>query len=343
MAKSMPLPQARPSSAVSIQSVAPYVLWSLLVAGLGELFLYRMFSRVGVHIPKQGVVLDAYDGLVRLGSFAFNVSSVMVFLALGLLAYAAIQRWSGRSALLAATPALIVAFGALSFLLTFVDEGDSLKLTYGSLSVGIMLLLAAHAWMDGRSEMPRKVIVTLVVLAYVAAQYYILANQAYRVLGLTTVPPGTTRALELAELLVVVNAFAVFWAWSGIRRGLHWRPSRLQVGVALFLIVAFVGAYRGEDSSTAAILSLWTLGLTLYLPLPIYALALGLYGVTLVTCLSEARREPALGWNAIALGLLPVAGLTLEMTYLHLVALVALLLLVQAPEKTVEARSAIRI
>jgi hypothetical protein len=335
MAKSVPLPQARPVAA-SLQEIAPYVLWPLLIAGLGELFLYRMLSRVGVHIPKEGVVLDAYDGLIRLGSFAFNVSSVMVFLALGLLAYAAIQRWSNRSALLAAAPALIVAFGTLSFLLTFVEEGNSLKFTYGTLSVGIMMLLAAIAWTDDRNDTPRKVIVTLIVLAYMASQYYVLANQAYSALGLTTTPSGTTRALELAELLVVVNALVVFWAWSGVRRGLQWRPSRLQVGAALLLTLAFVGAYRGEDSSAAAILSLWTLGLTLYLPLPIYVLALGLYGATMVACLSEARRDPGRGWDVIALGLLPVAGLTLEMTYVHLVALVALLLLVQAPRRASE-------
>lgn len=76
------------SAALTVESLAPYALWTLLAAGLGELFLYRMLSRVGVHIPKDGLVLDVYSSLVRAGSFAFNVSSVAVFLALGLLAYA---------------------------------------------------------------------------------------------------------------------------------------------------------------------------------------------------------------------------------------------------------------
>ncbi len=264
MQKSAAAP-APTSATLSLQSLAPYVLWTLLVAGLGELFLYRMLSRVGPHIPKEGLVLRAYDALVRLGSFAFNVSSVMVFLALVLLAYVAARRWSGRRALLSATPAFIAGFGALSLLLTFIDEDDSLKFAYGSLSAGIMLALAAIVWTDGGSDAPRKAIVGLIVLAYLAAQYYTLANQAYGALGLTASPAGTARALELAELLVLINAFVVFWAWSGVRQGLHWRPSRLQAGTAGLLIVAVMGAYRGEDSSTAAILSLWTLGLTLYL------------------------------------------------------------------------------
>ena len=183
---------------------------------------------------------------------------------------------------------------------------------------------------EAQSDRPRRAIVGLIVLAYLASLYYTLANHAYRALGLAEAPPGTTRALEVAELLVVVNAFVVFWAWSGVRRGLKWRPSWLQAAAAALLIVAFSGAYRGEDSSAAAILSLWTMGLTLYLPLALYALALGLYGATIVALLGQARHDPGRAWDAVALGLLPVAGLTLDLTYQHLVALVALLLLARA-------------
>jgi hypothetical protein len=320
---------ARPASAaLTLESLAPYALWTLLAAGLGELFLYRMLSRIGVHIPKDGVVLDVYNALVRTGSFAFNVSSVAVFLALGLLAYVCARRWGGGQPLRAVTPALIGAFATVSLLLAFVDEGDSAKLAYGAFSAGLMTALAVIAWTDSRSDPGRKATVGLIVLAYLFAQYYALSNQAYRALDVTAAPPLTARSLEVAEFLVVATALLAFWRWSGVRGGLRWRPSPVQLGVAGLLVFAFLGAYRGEDSSTAAILSLWTVGLTLYLPLPVYALALGLYGAALVACLGRARRDPAFMRDAIALGLLPVAGLTLELTYQHMVALVALLLLV---------------
>jgi len=329
------------SAALTLESLAPYALWTLLAAGLGELFLYRMLSRIGVHIPKEGAALDVYNALVRTGSFAFNVSSVAVFLALGLLAYASARRWGSRQPLRAATPALIGAFGAISLLFAFVDEGESAKLAYGAFSAGLMIALAAIAWTDGRSDPLRKATVGMIVLAYLFAQYYTLSNQAYRALDLTAAPPATTRALEMAELLVVATALLAFWRWSGVRAGLSWRPSPVQLGVAGLLVFAFLGAYRGEDSSTAAILSLWTVGLTLYLPLPVYALALGLYAAALVACLGRARRDPAFLPDAIALGLLPVAGLTLDLTYQHLVALVALLLLVQPSLAPSDAQDAV--
>ncbi len=322
---------AAPAAGISVRSLAPYALGTLLAAGLGELFLYRMLSRVGVHIPKNGAVLDAYDALVEVGSFAFNVSSVMVFVALGLLAFAAAQRWSRRPAPLTATPALVAILGALSLLLAFVEEGESAKLAYGALSAGVMLLLALLAWTDRDADAGRRAVITLIVLAYGAAQYYTLANQAYRALGIAASPPGTARALEVAEAMVVANAFLVFWVWSGVRRGLLWRPSPAQGLAALLAVAVFIAAYRGEDGSTASILSLWTLGLTLYLPLPLYVVALALYGAAVVACLARARHEPAALWDTAALGLLPVAGLTLEMTYQHLVAVVALLLLLAAP------------
>ena len=318
-----------PASAVlTIQSVTPYVLWTLLIAGLGELLLFRTLSRVGVHIPKQGAVLDVYDALVQIGSFSFNVSSVMVFPALGIVAYAALRRAAGRDPLLATGAAIVAGLAAVSFLLAFVDEGPSARFAYGIVFVSALLAFCAHAWVRRRHEPLRALVVGLIALAYLAAQYYALANHAYRAFELTSAPAATTTTLEVAELLVLANAVAVFCLWSGVRRGLRWRPHWSQVAAAGLLVVLFLGSYGGgEDSSTTAILSLWTLGLTLYLPLPLYALALGLYGAAWVACFRRARLEPGAMKDAIALGLLPVAGLTLETSYQHLLALLALMLL----------------
>jgi len=166
------------------------------------------------------------------------------------------------------------------------------------------------------------------VAAYLGAQYQTLANQAFRALSINEAPPATTIALEVAEALVVANAFLIFWAWSGVRAGRRWRPSRLQLATAALLVLVFAGSYSGEGSATTAILSLWTLGLTLYLPLPLYALALALYGATFVACLNDRTKTN----EALALGLLAVAGLTLELTYQHLMVMVVLLLLSRVVE-----------
>lgn len=316
------------SFSFSATSLAPYILWPLLTAGLSELILFRTLSRVGVHIPKQGAVLNVYEVLVQAGSYAFNVSSMAVVVAVAMMAYGALRGEFGRRPLLAAVAPALAAFVGVSVLFAFVEEGPDAKLVYGLMSAVIMLALAGEAYADRRLAPLRSAVVVATVLAYLGAQYHVLAAEAYQVMGLTSSPPGTMPALEVAEALVLVNAFLIFWGWSGMRLRSEARPTLLQIGVAGLLVILFLGSYYGRsDSSTAAILSLWSLGLTLYLPVPLYALALGLYGATLAGCLVRARRGGNPPYDAVALGLLPVAGLTLELTYQHLVAVLVLSLL----------------
>ena len=326
----------------SVTSLAPYVLWPLLAAGLSELVLFRTLSRVGVHIPKQGAVLNVYEVLVQAGSYAFNVSSIAVVVAVAMMAYGALRGEFGRHPLLAAVAPALAAFVGVSVLFAFVQEGPAAKLVYGLMSAAIMLALAGEAYASRRSAPLRCAVVVVAVLAYLGAQYHVLAAQAYQVMGLTSDPPGSMPALEVAEALVLVNAFLIFWGWSGVRLRSEARPTLLQIGVAGLLVILFLGSYYGRpDSSTAAILSLWSLGLTLYLPVPLYALALGLYGATLARCLVQARRGEKPPYDAVALGLLPVAGLTLELTYQHLLAILVLsLLLVGHEEQSSEAHGA---
>ncbi|MBI1884720.1 MAG: hypothetical protein HYS09_00085 [Chloroflexi bacterium] len=321
MQKTLVIPARARPLAFSPQALLPYILWALLTAGLTELLLFRMLSRVGVHIPKEGAVQDGYNLLTGAGSYAFNVATVLAFAAVVLLAHSlAVSR--------ARVPAALVsALAALSLLFAFIEESAGARFAYGLVSAAVMVVLAADAWAGGRKDVPRRLIVTLVVAAYLASQYGTLANHAYRALGIGGSVPGSIGTLEASEALVVAVAFAMFWAWSGLREeGWRWRPPLLHIAAAAVVAVVFLGAYAGENSSTAAILSLWTLGLTLYLPLPLYVLALALYVLTFAACI----RNPLRTNEALALGLLPVAGLTLEMTYQHLLAVAAVLLLARA-------------
>jgi hypothetical protein len=310
----------------AIESAMPYVLWLLLVSGLSELILFRTLSRVGVHIPKTGWVLEAFNALVGVGSYAFNVASITVVVALLLLSYAAIRGRFGRHWLTAVTGLALLAFTSASVFLAFTGEDSATRLAYGLASVAIMLAVAGQALTDGDLPFSRRLIIGLIVLAYVLAQYRVLAVQAYDTLGRASGVPGGITLLQIAEALVVLNAGAVFLAWSGIRRrdwpgGTHWL-------IAGAVVLLFLGSLYGRpDSSTAAILSLWSLGLTLYLPIPMYALALGLYSVALSSRVAAALKNDRVLPDAIALGLLPVAGLTLDLSYQHLVAVLALALL----------------
>ena len=83
--------------------------------------------------------------------------------------------------------------------------------------------------------------------------------------------------------------------------------------VAVFVVAA--GSLA--PAATTSILALWTTGLSLFLPLPLYLLALGLYLLTAVACLRNGKDF----WVGAGLLLLLLAGYMPEATYDHLLVL----------------------
>ena len=83
---------------------------------------------------------------------------------------------------------------------------------------------------------------------------------------------------------------------------------------AIVLVVAISSL---SPASTTSILALWTSGMSLYLPLPVYLLSLGLYLLTVVAC----WRSGDAFWTASGLLLLLLAGYMPEATYQHLLLL----------------------
>jgi len=139
--------------------------------------------------------------------------------------------------------------------------------------------------------------------------------------GLNSLPPYSRTIFGLGEALVLCNGFVVFWAWG---RPLRW-DIRLVPATAITLVFLF--SYLG-NTSTSAILALWTEGLILHLPLPLYLIALWLYLVTVAGLLKDRQTF----YQGAALILLFLAGYTLEMTYQHLLAVLAVLLLTRGEE-----------
>lgn len=303
-----------------ILSALPYVLGALLLAGATELLLLRVLSRVAVHIPKEGLVLQAFALLTDIGSFAFNLSTVLGMVALALAAYAV---WSaGRQGLLRtialAGLATLLLWGLL---LPLVGQTDITSLLFASTSVAIMGLLALGYSGQAGTPIPRRLAVVLVVGAYAASQYFVASQNAYVLLGLSASPPYALTVFGAGEALVLLNGIVVFWAWGRPLR----RDIRLVPATAITLVFLF--SYL-SNTSTSAILSLWAEGLILHLPLPLYLIALWLY---LVTATGLLKNRQTL-YQGVAWLLLFVAGYTLEMTYQHLLAVLAVLLLTQGEE-----------
>ncbi|KKL21578.1 hypothetical protein LCGC14_2444070, partial [marine sediment metagenome] len=144
-------------------------------------------------------------------------------------------------------------------------------------------------------------------------QYYALSHLFYRILDYGSLPPLSITVLRLGEVLAVAAAAAAFWAW-GLPR-LRWVGTAGLAAVAAVLVALVLAGL--SPASTMAILALWTTGLSLFLPFPIYLLSLALYLLTLVACWRSGNAF----WTASGLLLVLLAGYMAESTYQHLLLL----------------------
>lgn len=283
----------------------------LVAAALLETGLLRLVSRVGVHVPREGVVSDGFEAASLVGSVAFNFASVLSIILVVVLLGALVLRIEsglGRASLAAISAAMLGGLG-LS-LATGAAAADALFGVAITLLVGILGLVLVRQ--DGMSGAGRLALL-LIVGAYFFYQYYALSYLAYRLLDYAAVPPLSIASLRLGEGLVVLAGGAVFWAW-GVGR---WRRMGVAGGAAVALVLLAITVGSLSPASTVSILALWTTGLSFFLSFPVYLLSLGLFLVTMVACW---RSDDAF-WIGAGLFLLLVAGYMPEATYHHLVLL----------------------
>ena len=293
----------------------------LVAAAVAETLFLRLATRVGVHVPKGEAARAGIHLASLLGTLALNLASVLAIgLVVLVLALLALRMENSLARLVLATLSAGMLWGLGSTLTTDSLTGDALfGLAMTLLVVCIGFGLARHTVLS----LDARVAVGLMVASYACYQYYSLAHLLYRALDYSTVPPLALATLRLGEGLVVLAAAAAFWAW-GART---WR--RAGVAGTSFTAVAmlFVAAGSLAPAATTSILALWTTGLSLFLPLPFYLLALGLYLLTAVACL----RNGADFWTGAGLLLILLAGYMPEATYDHLLLLLGVAFVAGAP------------
>lgn len=295
----------------------------LALAVAGEVVLFRVVSRVGVHIPKDGAVLTVYGRLTQLGSFSFNLATLLAGAAMVL---AALTLFRGGRAFLrnALLPGWLLTIVGESALFAALPPSETRRLLFGVTAAAGLALVALAA-------RRQREVVWISTGAFLLAAYYTLSNLGAVVFRATATAPFSQDAVRLGEALVPVAALTVFVVWGP---PLTWRAARRHpwvYGLPSLLTLAVAAAFFGPGS-TSSILSLWTTGLSLYLPLPLYILALWMYGVAFAHSVATGRHQVA-----AALVLLFAAGLSLETTYQYLLAMLALLILGDALDSPADA------
>ncbi len=284
------------------------LLGALPAVALTELLLIRTFYRVGIYIPKQGPFRTVYGVLTAVGSFALNLSSVLVLVALALLAARAWR--SGRLGPAVALGA-VAAIGVIVALAGVRELGPVARLAFVLAAIAVV-----HPSL-GRGDPVHRLAVLAVAAVLVVSQTAGLAADAGFLAPGRPRPLGPVGPQLAAEALAVLAAFLLLASAA--------RSSRLGVRAALLGLVpalALLAAWWVNGAITG-ILVIWTAGLRLYLPIPVYVLALWAFAT------AAAAWYPKQRWRAAGLVLLLVAGVTLGNTYQQALALVGLALLTE--------------
>ena len=297
---------ARPVSEGVAWGPLAAVLAILPVAALTELLLIRTFYRVGIHIPREGSFRSVYGVLTHVGSFALNLSSVLVLAALTLLAWRA---WAASRHPASMALGAVAALGVLLPLAGVRELGPTARLAFVLGVAAVMRPALARA--DG---IHRFALLGAAAVALVSS-YAGFATDAGLLAPSAAEPGGAVAAQLVAEALAVVTAFVLLA--SAVRSdGLRVRDAVLGAVPAASLLGAWV-----VNGAITGILVIWTAGLRMYLPVWVYVAALWAFGAAAAVW---HRRQP---WRAAGVVLLLVAGVSLGTTYQQALALVGLVLL----------------
>jgi hypothetical protein len=283
-----------------------FVPWLALVA-IADWLIARTLARAAIHMPKSPAMLLIYQGIGVFGQLASSLTGLLALAALAWIAWRHV-RWQ-RSLVLAM---ICLALILISLLALFIPSTGWLALSFQALQCTGMLILARQAWKDLLST-DLKVAVLCTALALLASRLYQGLAALYTALGLAGPPVLSEWLYNGSELFVLLSVIALWWSFGRRAGGWIWLGSALPA-LAFAIPRLLAPAMTG-------ILAIWSTGLTLYLPWPVYVGGLWLASVTAIRALREHHSG---GW---ALLLLAAGGLAPQLSTQAFLGLIALWLL----------------
>jgi hypothetical protein len=200
----------------------------------------------------------------------------------------------------------------LSLVFLFVAPAGWVAVGYQGLMLAAIAVLGVKL-LGREGTRSRKTAGAFVWLALATGALYQVVPAVYAASQWPGPPPFTGVLFNMGEALVVLSPFALWWAYG---RDASWRQWVYAAGPALALL-----AMHFANPALTGIMAIWSIGLTLYLPWPLYAVSLWLAGVTVLV---TRRRNEAIGWAQL---LLLAGGYTPQFSTQAFVGLIALWLL----------------
>ena len=317
-----------------------YTLKLLLLAAFFELVLYRLVSRLGMHLSKLAAKYEAvrllFKGLSSIGFTLLNVVSLLLFLTFALVLISKLKEL-GRNAydtLLLTTVSLLLVL-TVAFLI--VPPAMLGSMAYNVVTCAVLAVLAIE-YLKTHTARSQRAMMACFLLGVFGWLYYQTVSTFYGFFQWLTAPPLVHEMNRFGEAMMVFASILVFWAYGGISfRTTNKRQRRRVVMVAataasllfgLLFLDFFLGLYDkalAESVRKAGEGIGWIfqmgMGYTFYLPFALYVAGLFCWSYTVIKQITMGRLA------GYGLGLIFMAGYALQLSHLTLMVVLGLLLL----------------
>lgn len=337
-----------------------YTVKLVLLTSFLELVLYRLLSRLGMHLSKMAAdhpwITPAFTALTEVGTWLINIVAVLLFLALAL---TITNGWRGHDTrwLVRGGIAGTVLLLLLTIVFLIVRPGMLGAVIYNGLTLVVLTVFMSEYWITHR-ESTQRVLAAVYYLGASGWLYYQIVSTFYSWTGALAAPPLVYESHRAGEAFMLLASYVVFVAY-GKSKSLSLRTkNRRQLSRAIWfwattailfsaMIVAdylldlfnpaFASAFRQASQGIGWIFQ-FGMGYTFYLPFAIYVGGLLCWSYTVVKLLMTGRLA------GYGIALMFIAGYALLFSNLTLMVVLGVMLLAldRAKASTMEALSTTR-
>jgi hypothetical protein len=312
----------------------------LLVAFL-ELILYRLVSRLGMHLSKLAAdhqwIIPTFTALTEIGQWLLNAVAILLFLGLtvGLLNRVSDRGWTGLNRITIPCVALLLLL-TIGFLLVSPTMIGSAIYNFVALTA-IALLMAEY--LSTHQDLSHRVLGVVYLLGISGWLYYQIVSTFYSYIGTVAAPPFVYEFHRGGEALMVLASILVYWAYGqGLsfrsrnqrqrRRAIWFWGTAGTIFTAMLFLDYLLSRYdavlansirKGADG--IGWIFQFGMGYTFYLPFALYMAGLLCWSYTVIKLLTMGRLA------GYGLGLMFIAGYALLYSNLTLMVVLGVMLL----------------
>jgi hypothetical protein len=333
-----------------------YAVKLVLLTSFLELVLYRLLSRLGMHLSKMAAehpwITPTFTALTEVGTWLINIVAVLLFLALALVM---INRWKshGTSRLVRGGVAGTALLVLLTIVFLVVQPGMLGAVVYNGLTLAVLTAFVSEYWITHR-ESAQRVLAAAYYLGVSGWLYYQIVSSFYSWMGAVAAPPLVYESHRAGEAFMLLASYLVFVAYGKSKSVSLRTKNRRQLSRAMWfwgvtavvfsaLIVAdylldlyspaVASAFRQASQGIGWIFQ-FGMGYTFYLPFAMYVGGLLCWSYTVVKLLMTGR---VAGYG---IGLMFMAGYALLFSNLTLMVVLGVMLLALDRAKTATTEAA---